>query len=202
MESPRARTAAWWVWVIAQAAIVALYAARVKLSGGYPEPFEATADLGLAVGQLILGMLLAPALFCDLRTGCRSAMPVLVFAVLAGRLAGRSAADTAVIAVVVLLWLAVAGLWSPWGTARLGITFLTIALPVLFYAALEYGSAPTSLHHWPWAASPVLGICSIRLHQGVSRPLLWLGGLLLMGLAARRGLKRRPALYCNVGNND
>ena len=202
MESPGRQTAAWWVWVGGQAAIVALYAFQVKLSGGYPEPVEATADLGLATGQLLLGTLLAPVLLPTVRSMLMAFAPALVFSALAGQLSGQSLSNTAVVMAVMFLWLAVAGVWSYSPTARLALLFLTVGVPMLFYVSLEYGSAPTSPHNWPWVASPVLGVCSTRLHGTPWRTLPVGLAMLASGLGIRGGLKTAETLYCNVPKSD
>lgn len=202
MESPGRQTAAWWIWVGGQAAIVTLYAIQLKLSGGYSEPVEATADLGLAVGQLILGTLLAPILLPTVRSSVMAFAPAVVFSALAGQLVGQSLAKTALVMAGVYLWLAVAGMWSLWSTARLALVFLTIGGPILFYISMEYGSASTSLHQWPWAASPVLGICSIRLRSTPLPTLIM--GLVALGIGSWTRSKRPTAetLYCNGPKSD
>ncbi|MDB5326747.1 MAG: hypothetical protein JWM57_2316 [Phycisphaerales bacterium] len=202
MESARIQTAAWWIWVGGQAAIVALYASQVKLSGAYPMPVEATADLGLAVGQLVLGTLLARALLPTGRAASLAAAPAVVFTVLAGQLAGQTISDAAVLFAVVCVWLAVAGVWSFASTPRLALAFLTLGGPILFYVSLEYGSAPTSLHSWAWAASPVLGVCSTRLHGTLWPTLLIALAIFTVGSWARRARRGAETLYCNVSKTD
>lgn len=186
------RALAWWVWVITQTVLLSLYAAGIPLSGGYPTPVEATAPQGLAVAQLIVGTLLAPALLFDFRSLSSAACVGLVFQTLAGRLAGFSLMESAPLLATVAIWLAAAGSARHRPTVRLAFLFAMIGGPVLFYVRAEYRDASTSPHLWAWAWSPTVGICSNGPHQAPWRTLLLGLALLAIVFVSRRVTQRDP----------
>ena len=162
---------AWWVWVLGQAAVLAAYAARFKISGGYPEPVEATADLGIAVTQLVLASLLGPALLGSLHRLARTLATGMIFTSMASLLAARPVLGTVRLAVVVWLWvMAFSGVKS--GYARSTLVLLTIAGPVLWYLSQEYGTRPMAFGDWPTLFVPPLGAIATRLHPDTVSPLV------------------------------
>lgn len=170
--------------MLGQAAVVAAYAARIKFADGYPDPPEATADLGLACAQLVLMACLAPALVTTLGRSARTATTGMAWTVLAALLAGRTAGQTLSLAAVVTVWSAAIAVWSRFPPAALGLLFLTAGGPVLFYVSHEYAVAPLALGSTATLFSPTLGACTTRFHNDWLWPLLPPIGLIALAIFA------------------
>ncbi|HEX8324073.1 MAG TPA: hypothetical protein VF595_09175 [Tepidisphaeraceae bacterium] len=193
----RADVAAEWAWLLGQAGVLALFAGRIRLTGGFPEPVEASADLAVAVAQLILGVLLGPTLFRTAAHASRAGAVCVPFALLGSLLSGRPVGHTITLWTVAWLWLALIGRTTRWPMARFGLCFLTIAVPVLFYARNEYGM-PSPITNWPWRLSPTLGVCATAFHTSawasISVPAA--GHIAVSGLL--KAFRSRRPVYCNA----
>ncbi|MGC4031992.1 MAG: hypothetical protein QM754_09710 [Tepidisphaeraceae bacterium] len=193
-ELNAAETAALWLWLLGQAGLVALFVGRIKLTSGYPEPIENSADVALACGQVILACLLGYRLLGRRPAAVRAMAAAAVFATLAALLAGRRAGICLHLNLVAGLWLLAIGRISGNAAGRLVMVFLTVAAPVIYYSRLEFGPPPPGLGNASTLFSPTLGIVTTVLHPGNFWPVVVPIVMILVCSTAKWGWKRRRLL--------
>lgn len=167
----------WSLWCGVQIALLAMLAAGVRLSAGFPLPVEDSAQRAIPFLQLLMAAVLAPTLLRNRSALLVTSAAALPLGLLATLLAGRPASETIGLECVVFAWL-----WAiqtpmslhlaPLRTASHSLFIAFFALcPVLFYLSLEFGGASMPASNL-WFYCPTVSIFTTSSHFSAIWPSL------------------------------